>query len=314
MKKKNKPQPEEEALYKRFTKWYDDVNVRQSYIKGLNEEAKRQLGEAMLKRIREKTGTATDRYPLKEVKLKWKSVIYYAAMIACVTTACVIYFSMSKQVTYQTTYGEIRAINLPDGSIVSLNGNSKLIFQPSLFSTHREVWLNGEAAFQVVHTSRHQRFSVHVSDSTVIEVLGTEFNVSNRTKRTVVALRKGKIALQYRSQANKQRISMKPGEFFLLAQNSTSYQLKKNANIDDFFFWQKHKLILNRTSLAYVLNSLADTHGLKLAAADIKLLQRSASGSLPLAVNQSEMLSNIALLYDLNIITTNGRSLIYAKE
>ena len=70
-------------------------------------------------------------------------------------------------------------LKLPDGSIVNINSESKLRF-PVRFSRHsREVYLEGEAFFQVAKDSTAP-FTVH-AEGKAITVLGTKFNVSAYT-------------------------------------------------------------------------------------------------------------------------------------
>lgn len=65
--------------------------------------------------------------------------------------------------------------HLQDGTLVHLNSNSELSFNSDIQNDkHREVWLNGEAYFEVVHNKTP--FIVHMQDDAV-EVLGTKFNI-----------------------------------------------------------------------------------------------------------------------------------------
>ena len=97
---------------------------------------------------------------------------------------------------YTAAYGEWKTINLPDGSIVSLNANSTLQLTEHWDNNiDREVWLKGEAFFDITHyPATKTKFLVHTDDLT-IEVLGTQFNVQTTTTTTEVFLEKGKIQL-----------------------------------------------------------------------------------------------------------------------
>ena len=64
---------------------------------------------------------------------------------------------------------------LADGTKVWLNADSKLRFPVSFTAERREVYLEGEAYFEVAKDSEHP-FIVHISRG-AIEVLGTGFNV-----------------------------------------------------------------------------------------------------------------------------------------
>jgi transmembrane sensor len=72
--------------------------------------------------------------------------------------------------------GERSTVTLPDGTLVHLNGDSKIKF-PSAFSTKtRNVEIEGEGFFEVVHNSE-KPFIVSALGVN-IEVLGTRFNVN----------------------------------------------------------------------------------------------------------------------------------------
>ena len=73
--------------------------------------------------------------------------------------------------------GERYHVTLVDGSEVELNENSTLTFNHSMVSKNRIVTLIGEAFFDIAHNPGRP-FIVQSSDLQ-IEVLGTEFNVSN---------------------------------------------------------------------------------------------------------------------------------------
>ena len=84
-------------------------------------------------------------------------------------------------------------LKLPDGSIVNINSESKLRF-PVQFSSHsREVYLEGEAFFQVAKDSTAP-FTVHAGGKD-ITVLGTKFNVSayNDDSKWITTLVEGKV-------------------------------------------------------------------------------------------------------------------------
>ena len=67
-------------------------------------------------------------------------------------------------------------VALADGSKVTLNADSKLRFPVAFTGTTREVYLEGEAYFEVAHGSKP--FIVN-AESVDIQVLGTSFNVSD---------------------------------------------------------------------------------------------------------------------------------------
>jgi len=310
MDQNNTHKEEENEMYQRFETWYNEADQSNEYTKTLNKHAKRMLGDDMLLQI--KTRAHIPHLAKQKISTFPHKILWYAATIILLFTVF-LFLQKGTKITYTTNYAEIKIIRLPDGSQVKLNGHSTLHYRKKSFKADREVWLNGEASFLVVHKQNNQRFSVHVSDSTTIEVLGTEFNVQNRTQ-TLIALRKGKINFQYTGKQRNYDVDIQPGQHFILDKNSSNYQLKNDIAIDAFFLWQKRKLLLSKSTLAEVLGILKETHGLNIAITDRTLLKRDASGSMPLNVSAEEMISNIALLYDLDMKKENSRFLFQSKQ
>ena len=116
-----------------------------------------------------------------------------AAVLLLMAVGWSIYqWSSPKMLHAATTNGEIRKIDLPDGSIVTLNENS-IIHYPTDWSKGetRKVKLEGEAYFEIEKkVSTNAKFQVITKDL-MVEVFGTVFNVNTRHKATKVYLEEG---------------------------------------------------------------------------------------------------------------------------
>ena len=73
--------------------------------------------------------------------------------------------------------GELRDVFFQDGSSVKLNSGSKLSFPRFFGLKSRDVYLTGEALFQIAHNTGRP-FIVHVDNNLSVEVKGTVFNIS----------------------------------------------------------------------------------------------------------------------------------------
>ncbi len=96
--------------------------------------------------------------------------------------------------TLSVDNGERRTIILYDGTTVNLDCGSELKY-PTKFGNKREVFLKGEAYFQVAKDSKRP-FIIH-ADKSSIQVLGTKFNVktwNESNKDVVVTVVEGKVA------------------------------------------------------------------------------------------------------------------------
>jgi ferric-dicitrate binding protein FerR (iron transport regulator) len=116
-------------------------------------------------------------------------------------------------VTISTENGKQLKQILPDGSIVWLNGGTKITF-PKKFGKIREVKLEGEAYFEVTKDKTHP-FCINAGFAKV-KVLGTGFNIAAfaADKHMVTTLVHGKIILETCSN-NKDaitKIEMTPGQ------------------------------------------------------------------------------------------------------
>ena len=87
--------------------------------------------------------------------------------------------------TIEVPRGGEYSIVLSDGTIVRLNADTKLRYPVKFSKNQRDVYLIGEAYFEVSH-NRNSPFVVHAHDSEV-KVLGTSFNISAYEDQAFIA-------------------------------------------------------------------------------------------------------------------------------
>jgi transmembrane sensor len=199
---------------------------------------------------------------------------------------------------YRTGYGETRTFVLPDGSSVVLNANSTLtLFSDWNNDPSREILLDGEAFFSVIHKSNNRLFKVNTKEGVIVEVLGTTFNVYNRTNGTKVVLNSGQIRLNLPTAKSGEMIVMKPGE---MIEYKEQHYKKKEVDPQLYTAWTSNKIILDHTSLAEMVNMLKDSYGLEVRVANPLLLEQTVSGSMPLG-NAEILLQQMAKAFQLRI-------------
>src|SRR5690606_12693639 len=86
--------------------------------------------------------------------------------------------------TIRTPRGGVYTVTLPDGSLVRLNAATTLRYPTSFSGDTRDVEVNGEAYFEVVH-NRRKPFRVRSGDQ-LITVLGTKFNVNSYANEPII--------------------------------------------------------------------------------------------------------------------------------
>jgi transmembrane sensor len=239
-----------------------------------------------------------------------------AAGIAGILVVALAYFLLkdwANTIRYTTAYGETKKITLPDGSVVTLNANSTLSFAEDWSGkVLREVWLEGEAFFSVVHTAGHQKFIVHTDDFLQVEVLGTEFDVSRRKKKTRIVLQSGSIKLNIsdKNEARQPETSflMEPGELVEFNEASDRY-IKKKVDPEIYSSWKSEKLLLDNTSLLDITQLLETNYGFEVIVIHPELLQQQVSGSIPLG-NTDILLQYIAQTFEIKITRTGNQVVV----
>ena len=238
-----------------------------------------------------------------------------AAASVAVLLAAVGYWLLPRPVdrpTYRTGYGQTRAITLPDGSRVVLNGNSSLSFPGQWPAGEpREVRLDGEAFFAVTHRPDHRKFVVTTPGKLRVEVLGTQFNVYGRQQTTKVSLNAGAVRLHVGPAAAGRPLLMRPDE--LVEFDARSERLtRKKVNAEMVSSWKNKKLIFENTSLREVTQLLRDTYGLTATVSDPALLEGRFSGTVP-NENLDVLLDGLAGLFDLEV-TRRGNTIQFTSR
>lgn len=189
-----------------------------------------------------------------------------------------------KKQEYKTGYGEKTHLSLSDGSKIILNANSHLKYLTSTGQRQDiEVWLKGEAYFDIFHhEGNNQRsFTVHTSDGSV-EVLGTQFVVKTATEGTQAVLQKGKIRIKADSSRSIKRrdkeVVMAPGE---LAHFSSELGkiVRSKVNTRVYTSWIEDTWVFDETPLRQVADRIEDTFGVKVEIAGT-LQKKILSGSI----------------------------------
>ena len=101
--------------------------------------------------------------------------------------------------TMNVPYGAEYNLRLPDGTKIYLNAGSSLRYPDQFSGETREIFLTGEAYFEVAPDSLHP-FIVHTAE-VAVRVLGTSFNVNAYPERETVAatLVEGSVQVNYKA-------------------------------------------------------------------------------------------------------------------
>ena len=176
------------------------------------------------------------------------------------------------QIVY-TEKGAKSTIELPDGSIVQLNSDTKLIFPNKFIGATREVFLNGEAFFNVqADTSRPM--IVNTNKGIKIKVTGTEFNVKcyDNDNHVDATLFSGSINLI----TPKEEVKIRPNEHVSInTEKRITIATPSTAIARDAKAWTEGRIVFDETPMVEVIKILERWHGVKVIVKDPEVLQYS---------------------------------------
>ena len=153
--------------------------------------------------------------------------------------------------------GELKMIQLADGTSILLNADSRLSYPDHFKEDTREVTLTGEAYFKVVHDAT-KPFIVHSCKINTM-VLGTSFNIkAYKDDKTIkVTVVTGKVGVLVKESSTKQRsVLLTPNMQAVFNKNSEKLA---NETLDDASLvigWSQGKLQYRNTPLPDVLADL----------------------------------------------------------
>ncbi|MFD2999384.1 FecR family protein [Pontibacter toksunensis] len=193
-----------------------------------------------------------------------KQVIAVAASVSILLLLSALFLYNLLQVEmveYRTAYGEKKTVQLPDESVVVLNGNSGISFSKKWSGSDiRMVQLDGEAFFEVTHKENDQKFVVQTNDGVRVEVLGTAFDVSSRESRNRIVLVSGKVRLAYENDNEHYQLVMVPGELVEIV-GSRAGITRRKVRPALYTSWKDNRVIFDNTSLQEIATMVEEVYG-----------------------------------------------------
>jgi transmembrane sensor len=219
-------------------------------------------------------------------------LLYSAAAAALLLLACILWlFTRSGHSSFQpitasvaTLPGETKRLRLPDSSEVMLNASSRLTYTQRA-PHEREVWLDGEACFNVQHHATGDCFTVHTDEQLSVQVLGTSFDVSNRGSQVNVVLKAGSVRLN----VGPAQLYLQPGEMLSYNKTDGAYA-KSRTDAEKAMAWTHGQLMMDEFTVADAIQFMQQTFDKHVFVSDPKMLKYKVSGSMPIVYNADTMM------------------------
>ncbi len=266
----NKCSPEEEQ---KVLRWYF------SFTKDDDVPLSNAEQDKILRSVKEKAMAAAAGNKNNRQKFSVLNSVYFkiAAMlfVLCSVAFLAVYYSRQANDSpflyreLKTMAGERKTITLADGTRIWLNNASVLRYPARFNSQTREVNLEGEAFFEVMH-DRKKPFLIHTAQLKV-QVLGTSFNVRSYTgdKEAAVHVATGKVAVY--NQFN--RVMLVNGE--QVVYNRLNRSFTRSAGDPEISrAWQNNTLSFRYETLENICLRLERWYDVKVVIKNEKLLHK----------------------------------------
>jgi ferric-dicitrate binding protein FerR (iron transport regulator) len=233
---------------KLLDEWYDAYDVTRQDLVVFKDQAHEDAVKQRLKNRIMESG-----FPQRRNNIK--------RLLIGLTAAASLFLLLYKKPAMTTSNIALQKITLPDGSTVTLNKGSEISYHKQFSDTTREIFLTGEAFFDVQQDAKRP-FYVHTGDI-VTKVLGTSFNVKANGKKIEITVVTGKVAV-----SDKQKTLA-----VLLPDQKINYQesiiKKEDANAHETVLWKEEDLKFENMDLKEILPLLETRYGVKIETKNI---------------------------------------------
>lgn len=282
--------------------WLNDSKAISNELR-LEEHDKKQLWKRIISEAKAKQVSKVPEYQIKDEARELPinnrfnlKVLGIAASLAILLTAGIwVYMkelsmeppvesSSVEWVSNENAPGIKSSIRLSDGSKVILNAGSKIRYQNQFEESSREIFLEGEAFFEVAKDTIRP-FIVHTGQFTTM-ALGTSFNIrSFEGKATEVTLVSGVIQVENQNHLESEILS--PGEAVTL---DKSISPKKKVDTKRVIAWTEKTITFDKAEFQDLVDELSNWYGVSIKTEGLKKRTPTIT-----ATYQDESLENILL-------------------
>lgn len=199
----------------------------------------------------------------------------------------------------QTAMGQTQTLSLIDGTVVSLNENSTLIYPDNFNKNQRKVTLKGEAFFDVAHNP-NQQFVIE-TPKLEVAVLGTSFNLRDYDTEAIakVQVQTGKVSFKPANSSKK--LTLEKGQKGTFNRATRILKSEQDATGNDLS-WFTGRLSFDNTQLSKVINDIEEHFKIKIILEDTRLASCGfTSINLPKNISIKEMIDTLKKAFNMKV-------------
>lgn len=193
-------------------------------------------------------------------------------------------------------FGKTARVKLSDGSLVWVNAGSRIIFPDKFSSKKREIYLVGEAYFEVAH-NKEKPFIVKTSTVT-IRVLGTSFNVSSYPDDDFVSavLKEGKIEMEEnKSKIFHSPVELSPNQMAVIKKDGNGILINK-TNPESYTIWKDGILKFENEEVNSLITKVERYYNISLELRKPESGKEKITGKLDLNAGMQEVFEYISIV------------------
>ncbi len=179
---------------------------------------------------------------------------------------------------YVTPRGRRAVFRLLDGTEITLNADSRVRAPVPFTPGQRDVYLEGEAYFSVVHDAARP-FVVHTRGGAIRDI-GTKFAIHayGDAARERVAVVEGAVALAILGRQAEPETAVRAGQVATLSRTGT-IRVLRGASVTDELAWTRGRLVFASMPLGEAAQQLGRWYDLDVRVLDPELARRPVTGS-----------------------------------
>lgn len=208
----------------------------------------------------------------------------------------------------KTPRGGEYTIVLSDGTKVYLNAASELKYPIQFNSEKREVYLLGEAYFEVTRDTNRPFYVI--TDAVRVKVYGTEFNVNTYgvggTQTTLVS---GKVGIQ--GKGSIREYIMKPSQLAEFKDNGDFGGIRK-VNAEIYTAWKEGFFVFEDEGLENILNRLSRWYDVDVFYGSEKVKEYHFTGHMEKYENVETILNAISKMVGVHF-TIKGKTIVVTE-
>lgn len=174
------------------------------------------------------------------------------------------------------TWEKVNSLTLEDGTQLTLNRGAQLIYPERFTGRQREIFLSGEAYFDVAHDASHP-FVVRVGDLK-IKVLGTKFNVEAYPDSGTITTTLLEGSVEVESQLSHRSLRMIPNQQLSYNTRSGEMQLSTLEESEMSIRWTDNVWILHQTPFMEMCKRLERMFNIKIVIVNDTLMNKKFTG------------------------------------